>query len=355
MTNFTGQTPGSKDYLNTQYQANMPQQNLVNQNQFKPTERSFDGSRYGMTNDQTVEHRLEGILSKESPLMQRAQTQGMQYGNSRGLLNSSMAAGAAQGAMIDRATPIAQQDAQQFFERGNLSLNHQNQHDMAYLNDDLQRNQMALQQAIQQGNDQLAAQLRMQINEQQEHLSRGSMQLGHGQTMQRDNTLHGYNREQDAWRHGQTLDRDSIQQGYHQDNMHLGHGFNREQDSWRQGYHQDNMRLGHTQDMTRDQASYNHQRTMTELGHVLGMENMEFAKNLDQRHQIQLLEIGQDFQRLGQYESGLTNVWNGMLNMMTQSGATTPEQYQHLMNQMMPIMNNTRDFYSSLYGKMGTK
>lgn len=58
-----------------------------------------------------VENRLEGILAKDSPLMQRAQTEGMQYANSRGLLNSTMAAGAAQGAMIDRAMPIAQQDA----------------------------------------------------------------------------------------------------------------------------------------------------------------------------------------------------------------------------------------------------
>lgn len=58
-----------------------------------------------------VENRLAGILASDSPLMQRAQTEGMQYANSRGLLNSTMAAGAAQGAMIDRALPIAQQDA----------------------------------------------------------------------------------------------------------------------------------------------------------------------------------------------------------------------------------------------------
>ena len=186
--------------------------------------------------------------------MQRAATSGMQFANQRGLLNSSMAAGAAQGAMIDRAMPIAQQDAQQAWQR---------------------------------------------------------------------------------------------------DNMNLEHDFTTGRDATQQGYHQDNMNLGHTQNMERDQAGFDQQRTMTELSHVLGMEHMEFAKNLDQQHQIQLMEIGQDFQRLGQYESGLTNVWNGMLNMITQSGATTPEQIQHMMNQMMPIMNNTRDFFTSLYGNMG--
>lgn len=64
--------------------------------------------------DSVVKH-LDGILAKDSPLMDRAQTRGFQIANSRGLLNSSIAAGAAMGEMIDRATPIAQQEAQQGF------------------------------------------------------------------------------------------------------------------------------------------------------------------------------------------------------------------------------------------------
>lgn len=71
-----------------------------------------------------VENRLEGILASDSPLMQRAQTEGMQYANSRGLLNSTMAAGAAQGAMIDRAMPIAQQDAQFVGDLNKMGLGH---------------------------------------------------------------------------------------------------------------------------------------------------------------------------------------------------------------------------------------
>jgi len=69
-----------------------------------------------VTPGQTVQGQLDQILSSDSPLMQRAATQGAQVANSRGLLNSSMAAGAAQGAMIDRATPIASQDAQTYFQ-----------------------------------------------------------------------------------------------------------------------------------------------------------------------------------------------------------------------------------------------
>lgn len=43
--------------------------------------------------------------------MQQAAATGMQQGNSRGLLNSTMAIGAAQGEVYKAATPIAQQDA----------------------------------------------------------------------------------------------------------------------------------------------------------------------------------------------------------------------------------------------------
>lgn len=55
---------------------------------------------------------LDGILASNSPLMRRAEQSGFNTANKRGLLNSSVAAEAAQGAMIDRATPIAMQDAQ---------------------------------------------------------------------------------------------------------------------------------------------------------------------------------------------------------------------------------------------------
>jgi len=67
---------------------------------------------------ESVAENLDAILSKDSPLMQRARTTGFQVANRRGVLNSSIAAGAAMGEMIDRATPIAQQEAQQGFQAG---------------------------------------------------------------------------------------------------------------------------------------------------------------------------------------------------------------------------------------------
>lgn len=65
----------------------------------------------GLNKDQTVEGRVEGILSSNSPLMKAAETYGLQTANKRGLLDSSIAVGAAQGEMIKAATPIATADA----------------------------------------------------------------------------------------------------------------------------------------------------------------------------------------------------------------------------------------------------
>lgn len=59
-----------------------------------------------------VAGRVSQITAKDSPLMQRAQAKAAEQQNKRGTLNSSMAIGAAQAAVIDAATPIAQADAQ---------------------------------------------------------------------------------------------------------------------------------------------------------------------------------------------------------------------------------------------------
>jgi hypothetical protein len=60
---------------------------------------------------QTVQGQLDSIIAKDSPLMQRAAALGEMTANERGLINSSMAAGAAQTAVLDAATPIASADA----------------------------------------------------------------------------------------------------------------------------------------------------------------------------------------------------------------------------------------------------
>lgn len=62
----------------------------------------------------TVAGQLNGLLSSGSPLLKAAQSSAQRAANSRGLLNSSISAGEGTKAMIETATPIAQQDAQTY-------------------------------------------------------------------------------------------------------------------------------------------------------------------------------------------------------------------------------------------------
>lgn len=77
-------------------------------------------SRGGQGGSASVADGVARITGKLSPLLTQAQTRAMQGANRRGLLNSSMAGGAAESAIIDAALPIASQDAAQSFQH-NLS------------------------------------------------------------------------------------------------------------------------------------------------------------------------------------------------------------------------------------------
>lgn len=58
-----------------------------------------------------VSKSLDKLLSSESPYITSARTRAASYANSRGLLNSSIGAGAGEAAAIDASLPIAQADA----------------------------------------------------------------------------------------------------------------------------------------------------------------------------------------------------------------------------------------------------
>lgn len=61
--------------------------------------------------EQTVQSQINDIIKADSPLMQMAETRGLQKANQRGLMNSSMAVGAGQAEVIAAAAPIATADA----------------------------------------------------------------------------------------------------------------------------------------------------------------------------------------------------------------------------------------------------
>lgn len=72
---------------------------------------TYDPSKYVMTPDQTVEGRAAKIAGEDSPLMQQARVRANQDAQAKGLLSSSLAVGSGQNAVLEKAVPIASQDA----------------------------------------------------------------------------------------------------------------------------------------------------------------------------------------------------------------------------------------------------
>lgn len=86
----------------------------------------YDPKATTVDKNQTVQGQVEGIVDKNSPLMQQAERRALEQMNGRGLLNSSLAIGAGQSAVYDAALPIAQQDANTYFTANQKTVDAQN-------------------------------------------------------------------------------------------------------------------------------------------------------------------------------------------------------------------------------------
>lgn len=82
----------------------------------------------------TVAGQLQEILDADSPYLKTARARSQRQANSRGLINSSIAAGAGEEAAINAALPIAQQDASTFFTAQRANQDASNSFGMANLN-----------------------------------------------------------------------------------------------------------------------------------------------------------------------------------------------------------------------------
>lgn len=100
-----------------------------------------------------VEKRLNGLLDANNPLIQQSRARAAQTANSRGLLNSALAAGMGEEAAISQALPIATTDAGTFFKQSLANQDAQNAASIAGTN---AANQAAIAQAGYQSQAQLA-------------------------------------------------------------------------------------------------------------------------------------------------------------------------------------------------------
>ncbi len=77
----------------------------------KYTSTGYEAKPYEVPEDGLVQNRVLDIAGKNSPLMQAARTRALQDMNARGMVNSSIATGAGEAAVIDKALQIATPDA----------------------------------------------------------------------------------------------------------------------------------------------------------------------------------------------------------------------------------------------------
>jgi len=166
---------------------------------------------------QTAAGRLGSMLDSGSPLMERAATQGRQMANQRGLLNSSMAAEASQGAMIDRAQPFAMQDSNNLMQNARQNAAAQNEQAMlqsSTLADSFLNNQQFQQQGALQQQD---YDIRSGLAQQQSGLQaqRDAQQFGYEQSLTDQQAQ--IQEERDQLLFSQDLDRTAQEYGLRSD------------------------------------------------------------------------------------------------------------------------------------------
>lgn len=105
------------------------QQNKPQVTTYKPTLLGAP-TPWNVTADQTVEGRINNLVDPNSPIIQQAMARAAQASNSRGLLNSSIAATAGQSAAFDAAIPIATADAATAAKAAGYNADEQNQFDV---------------------------------------------------------------------------------------------------------------------------------------------------------------------------------------------------------------------------------
>lgn len=147
-----------------------------------------------VNDDETVQGQLTGLLDSDSAYIQQARSQAARAANARGLMNSSLAAGAGQAAAIAGALPIAAQDAQTYAATHGANMDAENR----YLLQQMQNNASLMSTRISAGAGVQAANIRAKTAAAQ--LAAQQEQFGQSLALDKERAA------QQAAQFGQTLD-----------------------------------------------------------------------------------------------------------------------------------------------------
>lgn len=105
-----------------------PKPNVYNPDNIQAERASV--ANWNVDDNQLVEKRAANLIKEDSPLMQLARSRAEQQANGRGLLNSSIAVGAGQTAVLDKAIDIGGRDASTFAQSAQFNADSSNKASM---------------------------------------------------------------------------------------------------------------------------------------------------------------------------------------------------------------------------------
>lgn len=238
---------------------------------------------------------MRNITAQDSPLMQLSGTQGKQYAASRGLLNSSLAAGSAQNAMIQNAMPMALQDAQRYGSVADQNLSYQNQFRMADKEIGAQFGLQSNQQRWQTGENQAQRTWQAGENEAQRGWQSGESALdrSHQMTMQQseqawrtgesalDRSHQSTMQQQDqAWRSGES----ALDRSFQQDMTREGQQFQADQSQLQRDFAGEQAGLDRTQQSQMQERDIQAREAQIAQQAALEIERMGYAFELNQHN-----------------------------------------------------------------------
>lgn len=297
--------------------------------------------------------RLNQILNKDSDLMKTSKTKGLQIANSRGLLNSSIAAETGTKAMIDSATPIAQSDAANTLTQSLANQGALNEFGL-----------MGKQQAWQSGENALnrGHDLTMQKNDQSWRSGESALDRGHDLTKQGNefNWRSGesaLDRGQQRWmqennqnflRDMNTIDWDNkfklmdTEQGYKKDilddQQQHETSENVAQRTWQTGERQNTQDWSSGESALDREHAFNFLNAQTDSNLALQNDAQEWAKIMQDDSQVHALDM---FDRGAMHDENMARI-NGAI----ESGLISQQVGANIQGSLIASLNDTQELFN---------
>ena len=305
-------------------------------------QQQYQQQPYNPRSDSLVENRMTGLLDPNSDLMRRSIANSQSFSASRGLQSSSIAAGAGQAAMIDRALPIAQQDAQTHSQADQLGWQHNFQGNQNQLDRTHQQSMQRDQQQWQSGENALGRDFQRELQHLQHQQSLGLLDAQGQQRLKEmefqqswqsgENSANRQFQEQmQHLQHQQSLGLLDAQGQQQLQQMERNSQLTQERDRLLQQFQSANMDKQYLQQL--ELTSVQFEQSMNELSVRLSADqDMQMRNSMTQLQSNYLAQVGM---------------------IMSNPNFTTPEQIGNALESLQSVFNSQQSQLQAVWGFVG--